>query len=320
MGAVQAQDYAGAKWAIGVRLREGAESDASIGRALDQGAILRTHAMRWTWQLVAPEDVRWVVALVAPLLMHKAARRHRELGLDAPTIARSNAAIAKALAERALTRAEVATELKRARISPDGQRLPHLLACAELAGVATSGPRRGKQHTWTLLDARAPRTRAMDPRDAAFELAFRHAKSRGPVTAADFAWWSGLPAAEARAALEANAHRLASEKLGARTLWFDGGIRPREGATFLLPAFDELLVGYRNRDDVLDPATAARINAGGGMLAPSVLSDGRVICTWRREIVGDRVVVEHSLFARASREELAKATRRYAAFVERARD
>lgn len=160
----------------------------------------------------------------------------------------------------------------------------------------------------------------MDPRDAAFELAFRHAKSRGPVTTADFAWWSGLPAAEARAALEANAHRLASEKLGARTLWFDGGIRPREGATFLLPAFDELLVGYRNRDDVLDPATAARINAGGGMLAPSVLSDGRVIGTWRREIVGDRVVVEHSLFARASREELAKATRRYAAFVERARD
>jgi hypothetical protein len=318
LGAVQAQDYAGAKWALGARLPDGV-TDASIERALDQGEMLRTHAMRWTWQLVAPEDVRWIVELVAPRLMQKAARRHRELELDAKTIAQSNAAIGKALAEAPLTRAELAAVLRRARVAPDGQRLPHLLACAELACIATSGPRRGKQHTWTLLDERAPRARRVDPRDAAAELAFRWARSRGPATADDFAWWSGLPSSVAREALQANAHRLASETLDGRTLWFDAKARAGD-ATCLLPAFDELLVGYRVRDDLLDPSLAKRINAGGGMLAASILAGDRIVGTWRRELAGARVVVAHSLDARVGRDELARATRRYAAFLERAYD
>ena len=219
LGAVQAQDYAGAKWAVGLRLPPGA-TDAAIQRALDEGAILRTHVMRWTWQLVAPEDARWMIALVAARLMKKAERRHRELGLDARTIRRSNAALGKALAGgNHLARAELARVLARARISPEGPRLSHLLACAELDAIAISGPLRGKQATWALFDERVPSSRAVDARDAAAELAFRYARSRGPVSAADFAWWSGLPAGAARDALEATSSRLETETIGGRKLW-----------------------------------------------------------------------------------------------------
>ncbi len=320
LGAVQAQDYAGAKWAVGLRLPEGA-TDAAIQRALDAGAILRTHAMRWTWQLVVPEDARWMIALVSPRLMKKAERRHRELGLDARTIRRSSAAIGKALAGgNHLGRAELADVLARARISPEGPRLSHLLGCAELDAVAVSGPLRGKQATWALFDERVPSSRSVDARDAATELAFRYARSRGPVTAADFGWWSGLSVGEARDALEANSHRLAAETIAGRKLWHVDARDARPPRATLLPAFDELLVGYKNRDDVLDPAIARRINAGGGMLAPSVLAGERIVGTWRRELGASRVVVAADLHARAARAEIARAARRFAAFVERAYD
>ena len=64
LGAVQAQDYAGAKWAVGVRLREGAATDASIERALDEGEILRTHAMRAA--VGCPAVISSAIAAYAP--------------------------------------------------------------------------------------------------------------------------------------------------------------------------------------------------------------------------------------------------------------
>ena len=39
--AVQAQDYAGAKWALGSRMRKATDDD--VERAFNEGSILRTH-------------------------------------------------------------------------------------------------------------------------------------------------------------------------------------------------------------------------------------------------------------------------------------
>src|SRR5436190_19067306 len=64
LGAVQAQDYAGAKWALGLRMRSA--TDAFVERALDAGKILRTHVLRPTWHFVTPADIRWMLALTAP--------------------------------------------------------------------------------------------------------------------------------------------------------------------------------------------------------------------------------------------------------------
>jgi len=323
LGAVQAQDYAAAKWAVGLRL-SGSSTDELIERAIDEGTILRTHALRWTWQFVSPVDIRWILALVAPRLVSRFGNRHRELELDATTFRKSNAVIEKALRNgQHLTRNELAERLTKARISPAGQRLAHILGRAELAGLICSGARRGKQSTYALLDARVPTIGKSLARDEALaKLAGLYFRSRGPATVADFAWWSGLAPAEARDGLEAAKARLVSEVVGGRT-YYRGDRHDRRstsGGVHLLPAFDEYLVAYRDRQTVLESRYVKSINAGGGMLGPSVVVGDRVVGTWRRELGRSTVTVEIRMFEKASatkQSAVATAARRYAAFLGR---
>src|SRR5687768_7067802 len=65
LGAVQAQEYAAAKWALGLRMGT-AMVDAELERVINDGHILRTHLMRPTWHFVAPADLRWMLELTAP--------------------------------------------------------------------------------------------------------------------------------------------------------------------------------------------------------------------------------------------------------------
>jgi hypothetical protein len=321
LGAVQAQDYAAARWAVGLRLREGAASDAVIERALTEGTVLRTHALRWTWQLVTPADVRWMQALVAPRLFARAAARHRELGLDAATLRRSRAVLERALRDGAhLTRAELAAALEAKGVSASGPRLSHLLAVAELEGLICSGARRGRQSTHALLDQRAPGGRSLAREEALAELAGRYLRSRGPATLADFVWWSGLTVAEARVGLEAIKHTLVCELVDGQAHYRadQAPVACPAHTAWLLPAFDEYLVAYRVRDAALDPRQARRYNAGGGMLNPCVVVDGRVTGTWRRTLARGVVRIELDLFDRPKAWELRAvgvAARRYAEFL-----
>jgi hypothetical protein len=325
MGAVQAQDPVGARWALGLRLR-GRPVEATISRALAEGEILRTHVMRWTWQLVTPADLHWMLPLVAPRLVTRAARRHRELALDAATFRRSHVAFERALRDGAhLTRGELGAALRAAGIAVDGPRLSHLLGHAELHALVCSGAPRGKQATWALLAHRAPPTRAPLSRDQALaELARRYFRSRGPATAADFAWWSGLRPVDARAGLAAVEAELASDDVEGTIYWRardaarSPGPAPAPAGAFLLPAFDEYLVAYKDRTAMLAARDARRINAGGGMLAPCVVVDGRVVGTWRRSLGRAGVMIELALFAKpatADRARIVEAAERYAAFL-----
>jgi hypothetical protein len=321
LGAVQAQDYAATKWAVGLRLA-GSVKEASVERAIDDGDVLRTHVLRGTWQLVAPEDVRWMVGLVGPRLIASYATRYRQLELDAAAFRRSNAALAKALrGGRALTRVELASVLEDAGVSTAGQRLSHLLERGELDGLICGAARRGKQFTYGLLDDRAPASRAPLERDAALaELAGRYFRSRGPATLDDFKWWSGLSPADVRAGLESVRSTLASSVVDGRTYWHAAEAikKPRSPAAFLLPAFDEYLIAYRKRDAVLDSKYAKRLNAGGGRLGMCVVLDGRVIGTWRRTLARADAAIEIDLFeavARRSHPAIITAAERYASFV-----
>jgi Winged helix DNA-binding domain len=320
LGAVQAQDYAACKWAVGLRLA-GAPGEASVERAIDDGEVLRIHALRGTWQLVAPADVRWLLDLVAPRLIAGAATRYRQLGLDAATFRRSRAALAKVLRGAQLTRAELASALAAAGISTTGQRLAHLLQRAELDALICGAARRGKQFTYALLDDRAPDSRArLDRGEALAELARRYFRSRGPATVDDFKRWSGLAPADARSGLEAVQSKLASTTLDGRIYWFDDDAakKARSSKAFLLPAFDEYLVAYRDRGVVLDPQYVKRLNAGGGMLGPCVVLDGRVIGTWKRTLGRETVAIEIDLFeapARAASSVIEDASRRYGNFL-----
>jgi hypothetical protein len=287
--------------------------------------------MRWTWQLVLPEDVRWMLDLVRDRLVARAMRRHRQLGLDDATFRKSNDVLERALRDGDhLTRDELAVRLEKAGVSPVGERLSHLLGRAELDALLCTGARRGKQFTYTHLDHRAPTQRAPWRRDEAIaELARRYYQSRGPATLADFVWWSGLTAAEARAGTSAARLSLIAGVIDGQTYYWvepshkkaEKGSRAQSAASsraYLLPAFDEYLVGYRGRDAVLDPRQARRLNAGGGILPPAILFDGRVIGTWRREISKAGIAVEIDLFetsSRAAQPFIELAARRFGRFL-----
>ena len=224
LGAVQAQDYHGAKWALALRTR-GVDS-AALDRAFDAGAFLRTHVMRPTWHFVAPEDLRWLLALTGPRVHAVNAHPYRAFELDAPLFRRAHALLTRALrGGRSLTRLELATALEAGGIAARGQRLAYIVMHAEIDALVCSGPMRGKQHTYMLLEERVPPAPALARDEALATLARRYFTSHGPATAHDFAWWSGLTVADARegVALAGRRARAASRSTGRRT----GRPRPR---------------------------------------------------------------------------------------------
>src|SRR3982074_2843339 len=213
LGAVQSQDYPAALWALGLRLAQATR--ASLECAFNNGAILRTHVLRPTWHFVAPEDIRWMLALTAPRIKRGMASRDRELGLNDELVAQTNTIIARALeGGQQLTRPEIGAALQAAGVAvADGSVLSHLVSRAELDGVVCSGALRGKQHTHALLEERVPRTRVLERDEAVAELVGRYFASHGPATLNDFAWWSGLTVVDGRRGLEAHGSQFVSEKV-----------------------------------------------------------------------------------------------------------
>lgn len=201
LGAVQSQEYAGAKWSLALRM-ENPQEDA-IERAYAEGSILRTHVLRPTWHFVPAADIRWMLELTAPRIIAQSAHRSRQLELDAAQYARSNEVIARALqGGRYLTRPELGAALTEAGIpAADGSRLGYIVMHAELEAVICSGPRRGKQMTYALLDERAPHARSMTREEALAELTRRYFTGHGPATVRDFVWWSGLTTFDSDASL-----------------------------------------------------------------------------------------------------------------------
>lgn len=264
-GAVQAQEYAGAKWAVAQRTRGATEGD--VEGAVRDGAIVRTHVLRETWHFVLPRDVRWMLALTAPRIKQTMSYYDRQFGLDRRTVERGKDAIARALSGgHQLTRGELSAVLARIKIEATGHRLGRLVMHAELDAVICSGARRGKQFTYALLDERCPPTPPIARDEALGELAGRYFASHGPALLADFAWWSGLGMADARRAIAIAEPGLSSRSHDDQTCWFVEPVSAPRGQPpiHLLPRFDEYLVAYRRRDDVVDPALAKRPGVDGG--------------------------------------------------------
>ncbi len=325
LGAVQSQDYPAAKWAVGQRVRGCTE--AAFDEAFSRGEILRAHVLRPTWHFVAPEDLRWMLALTAPRVNALRAYYNRQQGLDGPVFARSNAAIAKALqGGNHLTRAELGEVLRKAKIGGGPERRGNILLGAELEGLVCSGPLRGKEHTYALVEERAPGVgRVIDRGESLAELARRFFVSHGPATLKDYAWWSGLTAADAKAGVETATPRLAREVVAGKTYFFEdrGPSRVRrDGAVHLLPNFDEYAVAYVDREILLEGRHRSKLGARANVLFRNlVVREGRVVGTWRRTLKRSTVSVATTLFVRfgvAEKRALAEAIERYARFMGRA--
>jgi hypothetical protein len=286
LGAVQAQDYPAATWALGQRTR-GATA-AEIDQLFDAGALVRTHVLRPTWHFALPEDIRWLLALTGPRVRRGLGARWRQLEIDDDLGARANATFTAALQRgRYRTRPELGQELRDAGIAPDGQRLPHLLMAAELDGLIVSGPRRGKEFTYALLDERVPSAPTLDRTEAVAELTRRYFQSHGPAQVQDFVWWSGLTMADARIGLSLVGGALDQRSIDGVTYWFDAGADPAGDAlavAHLLPNFDEYTVAYRDRMALLHaerPFNPALFSFGS-ILSNVVTVGGRVRGSWKR--------------------------------------
>jgi len=301
LGAAQAQDYAGAKWSLGMRLdlTAAAVSDAAVEQAFDAGTILRTHVLRPTWHFVAPADIRWLLALTAPRVQLLNATYYRRVGLDDDLYARAAAVLAQALAGSTyLTRDELRRALDKASIAADIElRMIYILMRAELEGLICSGPRRGKQFTYALLDERVPPTAPLGRAEALAELARRYFTSHGPATAHDLARWASLTLEDVRAGLAANAAHLQSEEVDGLTYWFDPALpappmpQAEEPTAYLFSIYDEYVIGYKEWSAIADAEDAARLRALANDLTNVVLVDGRIVGTWKRAIDKRRATV-----------------------------
>ena len=316
MGCIQAQDFAQAKWAIGVRGAAVAEAD--VDAAFQDGRILRTHVLRPTWHFVLPSDIRWMLALTAPRIRKFCQPYHKKLELDAAVFKRSRKVLEKTLGGgRMVTRIEIGEAFGRAKINTDDIRMNFLLMDAELEGLICSGPRKGRQFTYALLEERASAAPVLAAEQAVGELAARYFSSRGPATVADFAWWSGLTIGETKRGWEMVKGGLERTVMEKKEYWFSGD-RAAAGAVpavLLLPAFDEYLVAYKERTDVLARAYEKESSHG---LKPVVLVNGRVTGVWRREIKDGESTIEVSLFEKkgnAVQASLRKQAERYAKFA-----
>jgi hypothetical protein len=299
LGAMQAQDYAAAKWAIGLRLPDA--TDADIEQAIAAKTIIRTWPMRGTLHFVAPEDARWLLALLTPRIIAQTAGRYRQLELDNAIFARSKEVFAKALqGGKQLTRDEMQQLLEQANISPSGQRGYHILCRSAQDGLICFGPPRGKQQTFTLLDEWAPPAKQLERDEALAELARRYFTGHGPATIPDFVWWSGLTVTDARAGLELVKAQLSQETVNGQTYWMspDRPVGADDGpATYLLPGFDEYLLGYKDRTAVLEAVHAQKVTPGNnGIFNPIIVIEGRVVGTWKRTFKKDTVVIETTPF------------------------
>ncbi|MGH7606289.1 MAG: winged helix DNA-binding domain-containing protein [Gemmatimonadales bacterium] len=282
MGAVQAQEYGPAKWGLGLRLPAGT-TDAKIQRALDAGRILRTHVLRPTWHFVTPADIRWMLELSAASVHRRMETYDRRLGLDASIFTRAATVCERVLRDgQFLTRQELGTHFTRAGLPADSIRLAHIALYVELEGVICSGPRRGKQATYALLDERVPSSVRLSREEALGELARRYIRSHGPATLRDFVWWSGLNTADAKRGLEII--RAKKLEVDGATYWTLGSscVGARRPLVRLLPIYDEYLVAYRDRAAVpYGPSMIASRAGGYVQFQHAVVIMGQVAGTWR---------------------------------------
>jgi hypothetical protein len=293
---VQAQDRAAA--ALAVRVRAGAARASDVADAWSSnGPLVLTWSLRGTRHLHHHDDVRWLLSIFGPMYAAGSPARNRQLGIEGSAGDRGVRAVRDALRRRGpLTRPQVKEVLARRGLDVSGQAPIHILARAALEGVLCVVPDVDDEETYVLLDERVPASGLLEREDALAELARRYLRGYGPETPADLAAWSGLGRREGGSAWTAIAGELAEVTTPAGAMWIlkrssrsvAAGVRS-PAPVRLLPSFDTLLLGYADRTPLVPARHARRVNAGGGMIRPTILTDDGVVGTWSLRRERDRV-------------------------------
>jgi len=300
MGAMQAQDYPMARWAIGARLPGSNNQD--IEAAIDNADIIRTHLLRPTWHFVAADDVYWLLDLTASQIKAAQNSRDRELELTETVYSKSNIIIEKALSHGIhLTREELVAELNKANIATDKNRASHLFARAELEKIICSGTSRNGKPTYALLSERVPRPKEVTKDEAMAKLTSRYFASRSPATLQDFTWWSGLSASDARQALELVNTDLNHETIEGSTYWIAHDVTiltSSQPSALLLPTYDEFLISYSDRHASISVEFENHMKeiSDRGIFRPIIVVNGQVLGIWKRTIKKELMELELEFF------------------------
>ncbi|WP_017495871.1 winged helix DNA-binding domain-containing protein [Flavobacterium sp. WG21] len=298
LGAMQAQDYAMAKWAVGSRCDA---SEKAIEEAINSAQIIRTHILRPTWHFVSADDIYWMLDLSGPQVKRIVTSYVKKYGYDAKKLDQTNAAIQKILAgNNHLTREEIMQELSITKTpSPDHLSGP-IMMYAELDGLVCNGKMKGKQMTYALLEERVPKTQGrLTQEEGLIKLALRYFESHGPATLLDFSWWSGFSPTSCKNIINAIELQLNSITIEDQKYWFKNNISTeddfRESIHFL-PAFDEILISYKSREASILPEHQPKAFTNNGIFKPIILENSKVIGTWKRTIKKDHAKIETQFF------------------------
>jgi hypothetical protein len=318
MGALQAQDFNMAKWAVGIRFPEC--TDKMVEAAFNKGEILRTHLMRPTWHFVAPENIRWLLSLTADKIKSSSRSRDRDLEITESVYHKSNQVIQKALAgHKHRTREDLGKELEKAKITVNTSRMVHFMMRAEVEGLVCSGALQGKTHTYALLDERVPPTKPLHREEALAKLAHIYFTAHCPATLQDFVWWSGLSQAEAKKGMDAVKSDFMTEMINGQSYWmadrFGKAACVAESA-LLLPAFDEYIISYKDRQEMIPLEHYCSAISSNGIFRPTIAVNGQVIGVWKKSTAQKSPVIFDFFEPNVSnRNEIDKATIAFCSFL-----
>lgn len=292
-GAIQAQDYAMAKWAIGLRTEK---TEKDIEDAINEGKIIRTHILRPTWHFVAAEDIHWMLELTAPSLKRLVTSAAVKMGLEDSLNAYNNKLQKLLSGNNHLTREEIMLELDIKTGSVNNISPVIIMMNAELEGIVCNGIMRGKKFTYASLEERVkPKNNKISKEEALAKLASKYFKSHGPATIQDFSWWSGLSLTNSRLALESIKSELASFQIEDKTYWFyevSISNKDEEVLMHLLPAFDEFLISYKDRTASIALEHQPLAFTKNGIFNPVIALNGKIEGTWKRSIKKETVKIE----------------------------
>lgn len=285
LGAVQAQEYAQTKWSLGLRLKN--INDDDIERSFSEGKVLRTHLLRPTWHFVSAKDIYWLLELTAPRVQSANAFMYRKLELDSKVFNVCNNILENILQGRKqLTRNSINESFRKNNIVAQGHRLSYIMMNAELEGIICSGARQGNQFTYALLEERAKPTKQISRDEALAKLTTRYFKSRSPATVKDFSTWSGLSLIDCKKGIETIEDALKKETIEETEYYYLKDTKPINKVPddiYLLPIYDEFIMGYKDRNAIMQFKNSLKFNPPFHYDS-MIVQNGQVIGTWKRTI------------------------------------
>lgn len=290
LGAVQAQDYNQSLWAIGLRMERATLGD--IEKALAERKIIRSWGMRGTLHFILAEDAHWMRDIFGPLILSKYTPKVWEYHATTPKMVELAAKVfTKALSGgKTLKRPEMLELLKSAGIREDKQQSYFLFAYLCQTGLLCLGESQDGKQTFALLDEWVPKPRKLSREESLATLAGRFFTSHGPATLADFANWTGLKMPDAKYGLELVKSQFSSETIDGKEYYFRTPAKEGSG-TFLLPGYDELVIGYKDRSPNFKHGEV-KIATYNGMFYATTVIDGQVVGTWKRVLSKTRMNIQ----------------------------